>query len=220
MNLNLNPKKPDMESSNIKSTGENIPYLLMASGLEFRLQFDANDCFSDRLGIEDVAHHLSQINRFNGATYQPYSVAQHSLICSRMVPSPFQLPALLHDANEVILGDTTTPLKQWLGGESIMEIEDMIQNQVYAMFGLEEDLHKHWIVREADLVLLETEYRDLLPASGMWEHHEGIRPMTNTIKPIPANMAKELFIQRFHQLATRTRLAEDKAARQEVIADV
>lgn len=209
-----------MEESNIKTTGKNIPYLLMATGLEFRLQFDANDCFSDPLGIEEVAHHLSQINRFNGATYAPYSVAQHCLLCSRLVPSPFQLPALLHDANEVILGDTTTPLKQWLGGEAIMEIEDMVQNQVYAMFGLEEDLHKHWIIREADLVLLETEYRDLLPESSRWQHHEGIRAMGNTIKPIPAKMAKELFIDRFKVLSTPERLAQDKAARQEVSADV
>lgn len=66
--------------------------------------------------IEDIAHHLSLINRFTGATKRPYSVAEHSLLCAdiahRMNLSPLvQLCALMHDAHEAYTTDLSSPAK-------------------------------------------------------------------------------------------------------------
>lgn len=64
----------------------------------------------------DLAHHLSMINRFNGATPVPYSVAQHCIKCATAAREAgwgpeVQLWCLLHDAPEAYLGDMVRPLK-------------------------------------------------------------------------------------------------------------
>lgn len=61
--------------------------------------------------IEDVAHNLSKIDRFAGASAYQYSVAQHSINASRLVSEEFALEALLHDGAEAFFGDMTTHLK-------------------------------------------------------------------------------------------------------------
>lgn len=64
--------------------------------------------------VRDIAHNLARINRFNGATNFPYSVAQHSIYVSHIVPKEFAFVGLLHDAPEAYLGDIVSPLKQLL----------------------------------------------------------------------------------------------------------
>jgi hypothetical protein len=70
--------------------------------------------------IEDIAVHLSRINRYNGATTFPYSVAQHSRLVCQIVrdssPTDYaaQLWAVLHDAHEFVTGDKTRPFQQAL----------------------------------------------------------------------------------------------------------
>ena len=70
--------------------------------------------------IEDIAHGLSRVARWNGQTAGEwaYSVAQHSVLVERLVaildrdlPQRWRLAALLHDAPEYVIGDMITPLK-------------------------------------------------------------------------------------------------------------
>ncbi|MDO5648367.1 hypothetical protein [Paracoccus sp. (in: a-proteobacteria)] len=73
----------------------------------------------ERLTARDVeapvlAESLSKINRFNGRTPQPWSVAVHSVIVSRLVNPRAAAWGLLHDAHEVFLGDLTTPAHDYL----------------------------------------------------------------------------------------------------------
>lgn len=66
---------------------------------------------ADAIAIEDIACALSRQCRFVGHTAWHYSVAQHSIAASHLVPDDAALWALLHDAPEAYLGDVSAPLK-------------------------------------------------------------------------------------------------------------
>src|SRR5260221_11912959 len=76
--------------------------------------------------IEDIAHGLARVARWNGQTAGPqiFSVAQHSLlvetIARRAAPNidrGWRLAVLLHDAPEYVIGDPISPLKAVIGGD-------------------------------------------------------------------------------------------------------
>jgi uncharacterized protein len=61
--------------------------------------------------VSGVAHSLANLNRFNGHTRFPYSVAQHTIYLSRIVPPRLAKAAFLHDWSEAYVGDMVAPLK-------------------------------------------------------------------------------------------------------------
>ena len=74
--------------------------------------------------IEDIAHGLAFVARWNGQTFgdYPYSVAEHSVfvleLYRRLYPKAegkWQLAALLHDAPEYVIGDMISPVKSAVG---------------------------------------------------------------------------------------------------------
>ncbi len=94
--------------------------------------------------IEDIAHGLARVARWNGQTkgVHPYSVAQHSLlveaIALRLDPGLDQRAALcvlLHDAAEYVIGDIISPFKAVLG-DSYRGVEQRILDAVMLRFGL------------------------------------------------------------------------------------
>lgn len=134
--------------------------------------------------IEDVAWHLSLINRFTGATARPYSVAEHCLfvveILERLfVPTNHMLlrAGLLHDAPEAYTSDLSSPMKQRLGA-AWREAELPIVIAVERHFGIAQAMHQHAAaIHHADMVALATERRDLMaPHPETWPCLEGIEP--------------------------------------------
>lgn len=94
--------------------------------------------------IEDIAHGLAFVARWNGQTDGDfaYSVAEHSLLVerlySRLIPRPepkWQLAALLHDAPEYVIGDMISPVKNAVG-PAYDELDKRLAAAVHLRFGL------------------------------------------------------------------------------------
>ena len=94
--------------------------------------------------VEDIAHGLAFVARWNGQTVGdwPYSVAEHSLlvegIFSRLNPGigpKWQLAALLHDAPEYVIGDMISPVKAAVGS-AYGDLDDRLTAAVHLRFGL------------------------------------------------------------------------------------
>ena len=94
--------------------------------------------------IEDIAHGLAFVARWNGQTIGdfPYSVAEHSLlveeIFSRIDPnasSQARLTALLHDAPEYVIGDMISPVKAAVG-PGYEDLDDRLAAAIHIRFGL------------------------------------------------------------------------------------
>ena len=150
--------------------------MITATGAEYHFSsLSALDPANRPVKIEDIAHMLSQINRFHGACKRPYSVAEHSLfvssIAERMdMPLSMQLCCLMHDAHECFTQDVSSPAKQAInfmssvaGGTNAWTMfEDQHAKHLRAQFGLSSAFaaHRHGI-RTLDLVALATERRDL-----------------------------------------------------------
>lgn len=87
-------------------------------------RLDLLDPSPDDIEIEDIAHGLARVARWNGQTHgaHAFSVAQHSVlvetIATALAPAldrPARLAALLHDAPEYVIGDLISPFKAAIG---------------------------------------------------------------------------------------------------------
>ena len=94
--------------------------------------------------IDDVAHGLARVARWNGQTTgtHAFSVAQHTLVVDDIatVIAPGigpggRLAVMLHDAPEYVIGDLITPFKTLLGGE-YRAVEERLRRAIHVRFGL------------------------------------------------------------------------------------
>jgi 5'-deoxynucleotidase YfbR-like HD superfamily hydrolase len=98
--------------------------------------------------IEDIAHGLAFVARWNGQTRgeHPYSVAEHSLLVEelygRLAPRAeprWRLAALLHDAPEYVIGDMISPVKAAVG-PGYAALDQRLARAVHLRFGLPGEL--------------------------------------------------------------------------------
>lgn len=94
--------------------------------------------------IEDIAHGLAFVARWNGQTFgdHPYSVAEHSLLVERIftlqnpgIAPRWKLAALLHDAPEYVIGDMISPVKASIGA-AYGEMDARLTAAIHLRFGL------------------------------------------------------------------------------------
>lgn len=170
------------------------PTILMSNGN----YFDFRNPEAAEYDIHVVAHALGNCCRFAGHTKDFYSVAQHSVLVSTIVPREYAIQGLLHDAHEAFIHDLTKPLKMTL--PDYQELENRIERAVFKKFGLPPILHSS--IKEADRVALVTERRDLMPGhdGSEWVHLSGVEPMHKTIYPLDPRMARFDFIDRYNQI--------------------
>lgn len=161
--------------------------------------FDLLAPHKSNINIDDIAHQLSNLCRFNGATTTHYSVAQHSVLVSRIVPPYLALAGLMHDAAEAYIGDLPSPLKALL--PDYQDIENNILQTIFEKVGLTFPYHNE--VKRADLVALATEARDLLNPVGeekQWDSLSGISPCEISITPMTPAEAEAAFRARYFEL--------------------
>lgn len=153
----------------------------------------------ESINIIDISHGLANECRFAGQCRRYYSVAQHSVIASQMVESELAMEALFHDAAEAYLKDIPTPLKALLPEYRV--IEERLSRVIRKRFGLPEDLAPE--IKAADLQLLATERRDLMTfrRDSDWPCLDGVQPLDRTISAVGPQAARQLFRDRFLQLA-------------------
>jgi 5'-deoxynucleotidase YfbR-like HD superfamily hydrolase len=163
--------------------------------------------------IEDIAHGLSRVARWNGQTSGAwaYSVAQHSVLVEQLVSSldttlarKWRLAALLHDGPEYVIGDMITPFKAIIGPD-YKTVDRRLIAAIHMRFGLPPELpvKVEKLIKRADRVAayLEatqiarfdvTEARKIFGAPRIKQHI--------TIDPIAPEDAKARYLERFRML--------------------
>jgi 5'-deoxynucleotidase YfbR-like HD superfamily hydrolase len=171
----------------------NYPYFLTFLGNKFY----PHEPRIEKIEIEDIAHGLAYQSRFNGQTSEFYSIAQHSLIVSSIVSPRLKLAALLHDASEAYLGDMIKPLKIII--DEFNRIEEKVAKLIFSEFNI--PTFDYTLVKNADLITLATEIRDLIPHSvKFWDDLDNIEALPKKIKPISPLEAKNKFLREFYYL--------------------
>lgn len=159
--------------------------------------------------LPDIAHHLSCINRFTGASRKPYSVAQHSCLVSKLIPDNIgklnKLRGLFHDSSEAFLGDVSSPLKKLLPEYRV--IEDNFQKIIIKRFNLgPEDNFDD--LKFFDLLAMEIESKALVtPRHKAWERYKPEFPQEYeldwellSVKTLTPEEAEKEFLETFNKL--------------------
>ncbi len=168
--------------------------------------------------IEDIAHGLARVARWNGQTGGPhiFSVAQHSLLVEALAHarSPGldrgrRLAVLLHDAPEYVIGDMISPFKTVIG-DAYKVIERRLLAAIHRRFGLSvksapELEHLIKIADRQAAYLEATRLAGFDPAEA--RRFFGRPPVVTAsmereyLRPWPAETAQSRFLERFKNLA-------------------
>jgi 5'-deoxynucleotidase YfbR-like HD superfamily hydrolase len=167
--------------------------------------------------IDDVAHGLARVARWNGQTVgaHAFSVAQHTLIVDdvAVAMNPVlgrsdRLAIMLHDAPEYVIGDLISPFKILLGGE-YRAVEARLLSAIHLRFGLPSRLPERTsaMVKAADRVAA---YHEAVALAGFSES-EARRyfgrpaagdPSKFDLGPWSASVAERRFLKRFREIET------------------
>ena len=164
--------------------------------------------------IEDIAHGLARVARWNGQTKGDYafSVAQHCLVVERFVRElrpkcgvALRLTALLHDAAEYVIGDLISPFKTAIGLD-YKAFENRLSCAIHVRFGLPADAPSADVVliKQADRISAYFEATQLAgftreEAESFFGTPKGVSPPR--LVPLPAPDAEAAYLDRFRRLS-------------------
>lgn len=163
------------------------PWIRVYSGKQFHF---LNPKQSE-IDIYDIAHNLSQLCRFTGSTRTFYSIAEHCCRVSDILPDSLKLSGLAHDFAEAYMADINSPLKSIL--PQYKEVERRVEAVIYKKYNIKYPFPAE--VKNADMVLLVTEMRDLMPK----EDFKTIpfKPLDKPVKPWSMKRAETELLKRF-----------------------
>jgi 5'-deoxynucleotidase YfbR-like HD superfamily hydrolase len=164
--------------------------------------------------IEDIAHGLARVARWNGQTVgeHGFSVAQHSLVVEEIaahlspgLDAKWRLAALVHDAAEYVIGDMISPFKAALG-VSYKDFETRLETAIHIRFGLPvttpAPIRK--LIKQADRACAFFEAVQLAGFSSTEALSIFGPPPAGynlTIDPLPARQAQARYVDRFYLLS-------------------
>jgi hypothetical protein len=164
--------------------------------------------------IEDIAHGLARVARWNGQTLgeHGFSVAQHSLVVEEIaahlrpgLEPRWRLAALLHDAPEYVIGDMISPFKAALGLD-YRSFEERLEAAVHVRFGLPASTPApiRTLIKQADCASAFFEASQL--AGFSVDEALGLfgRPPKGyhlVVEPLSAAEAQARYLHRFHILS-------------------
>ncbi len=140
-------------------------------------ELDLTDPHPTAIHWPDIASALGKTCRFGGHCKRFYSVAEHCCRVADLLPGDLRIYGLLHDAHEAWTGDIVHPVKMLLGPE-ITALEERIDSAIYGRAGITPPSPAVIAqVKIADLRMLATERRDLMPPPARpWAILEGVQP--------------------------------------------
>ncbi len=168
--------------------------------------------------IEDIAHGLARVARWNGQTSGAhiFSVAQHSLLVEALARARAprldrgrRLAVLLHDAPEYVIGDMISPFKSVIG-DAYKAVERRLLAAIYRRFGLSAksapELEKLIKVADREAAFLEATRLagfDVAEARRFFGRPPAISPTMERdyLKPWPAEAAQARYLERIRKLA-------------------
>jgi len=160
-------------------------------------QFFPMDPDPAEVDIADIAHALSLLCRYNGHVRRFYSVAEHCVLVSRVVPPEHALWGLLHDATEAYVGDMVRPLKNHM--PAYRQAEDRVMVAIATRFGISPEMPGE--VGAADTRLLLDERAALLGEPPAQWAVEG-EPYGVEVEAWSPERAEAEYLARFEELAS------------------
>ncbi len=169
--------------------------------------------------IEDIAHGLARVARWNGQTQgeHAFSVAEHCLLVESIVGDlapqldrRFRLAALIHDAPEYVIGDLISPFKAALSLD-YKAFEMKLLAAIHLRFGLPAELPEEItkLIKRADKLAAYYEAIGLAgfsreEARRFFGSPRGLSPKLvgklSQLKAAPAEAAEARFLKRFNEL--------------------
>ena len=178
--------------------------------------------------IEDIAHGLSRVARWNGQTHGDwaFSVAQHCVLVEQLavrlktnLKTDWCLGVLLHDAPEYVVGDLITPFKAAVGLD-YKTLERRVMSAVLIRFGLPGELPPSVVrlIKRADAVAAYLEATQLAGFDDQEARRTFGRPRNFEkvagdiqLTPWPPQDAKARYLDRFAALAPSAAPAQTRA---------
>lgn len=153
--------------------------------------------------IEDIASALSNNCRFSGHLPRFYSIAQHLVNTSKIVPDNFAFTGLMHDTAEAFTNDLPTPLKWEF--PIFKELEGRIEAAMGKKFGFEFPYPPE--VKEADTIMLILEKFYVKGDDSVWPAYEQwtkkkVAPYLHKVDldSWQPRRAKREFLERYYEL--------------------
>jgi 5'-deoxynucleotidase YfbR-like HD superfamily hydrolase len=166
--------------------------------------------------IEDIAHGLARVARWNGQTKgeHAFSVAQHCVLVERITTElnprltrESRLMALLHDAPEYVIGDLISPFKVAIGID-YKALELKLQSAIHVRFGLppKTPATLATVFKKADLISAYFEATQLAGFEASVARRFFVVPpkavKVHRLVPLATADAQAQFLERFRRLST------------------